>query len=477
MRKKVTAKDILIAILAVSLAAAYPWVFLYSTNINEVALSDIALPYLLFAACGLALAAIMCLLRVPISKAGCLSAIFLFLFYIYRAFENIIVALLPYARYWHVLPVVLILYGIFAWWFARKASGAVTDIAKVIVPLLFGVLVAMNLVTAIPAGIQKINAGKDVQQQTSTVTVSQTDSAKNDQPNIYLMVFDEYASFHQLEEYYNFDNAEFKVFLEDNGFMVSMNSRNEYPATNVVLTNMVNLEYIVNSRTSTIELESLHESPALYTFMEQCGYTINGAGDTTWLGIEKMNSEKKGATSVEGYSLNTLFLQSTMIYPVTMSTGSAAKKEMDLYFSELANIAQIPNSSQFTLFYITCPHQPFLYNANGGAVSANDIHNWSDQSVYLGQLKYTNRQIENAVKQILREDSDSVIIICSDHGARGNREVEFPMEEKARILMACYYRGEYHDQLLDLSGVNTLRSVLDMLGLGELNMLEVPYEY
>lgn len=105
------------------------------------------------------------------------------------------------------------------------------------------------------------------------------------------------------------------------------------------------------------------------------------------------------------------------------------------------------------------------------------MHNWKDPSIYLGQLKYTNKQIENVVKQILKEDSDSVIIICSDHGARGNNEVEFPLEEKARILMACYYRGEYHEQLLDLSGVNTLRIILDMLGFADLDLLEVPYEY
>lgn len=476
MQKKKATKDIIIAILTILLAAAYPWVFLYSTNIKELAFSDIALSYLIFAACGTVLASVICLFRVPIAKSGCLSAIFLFLFYTYGPIEKIIVKLLPAVRYWHVLPVVLILYGIFAWWFACRASETITDITKIILPLLFGVLVVMNLITAFPAGIQKIDSAKDTPQQ-SELTVKQLVSDQTDQPNIYLMVFDEYASFHQLEEYYNFDNAEFKAFLEDNGFMVSMNSRNEYPATNVVLTNMINLEYIVDSTTSTIELESLHEAPVLYTLLKQSGYTINGAGNTAWLGIDKTNSKKSGATSIEGYSLNTLFLQSTMIYPVTIRTNSAAKKEMDLYFTELANIAQLPNSSQFTLFYVTCPHQPFLYNANGGTVSANDMHNWSDQSVYLGQLKYTNRQIENAVKQILKEDPDSVIIICSDHGARGNSNVEFPMEEKARILMACYYRGEYHDQLLDLSGVNTLRSVLDMLGLSELNILEVPYEY
>lgn len=480
MSKKTIPKEIRQSILAIALAAAYPWVFLYSVNIKEVTLASIALPYLIFAAIGIALAAVMCLFRVPIAKAGCLSAIFLFLFSIYGPIENAVIAVLPVARYWHVLPTVLILFGIFAWWFACKASEVVTDIVKMIVPLIFGILVAMNLVTAIPAGIQKMNIGEK-EPQKIVIKSAQTGGAQANHPNIYLMIFDEYASFHQLETYYGFDNREFKTFLEDRGFMVSMNSRNECSSTEFILTNMLSLEYIADSHTTSFgEMKRMRENPYLLRLLTENQYTLNGVGNTTWLSTALNgtdDSKAKGPTSIEGFTLETLFVQNSMVYVLAQDQAFRKRDEKNHIFASIIQMAKDPNTQQFTLSYVASPHPPFLFDKDGGAVSQRNWMMWENKNIYLGQLQYVNSKIQAAVDNILTRDPDSVIIICSDHGARGDKSMNFPIEERARILMACYFCGERYDELLDLSGVNTLRTVVNLLGLDDLELLEVPYAY
>lgn len=478
IRKKISWSELGMAVLTVMVTAAYPWIFLYASNIKEVSLTDILFPMGELMLWGAVLFALLWICKVPLRKAGVLSAIFLFLFYNYAVLEKVIRKILPFARYWHILPTVLLLFVVFAWWFTAKAPKPIVEMSQMLVPILFSGLVVINIITAIPSGIQKMNALKDSldEMQTDEIVVTEENSAST-QPNIYLLIFDEYASFHQLEEYYGYDNKDFRDFLTEHNFVVSDESRNEYPVTNIVLTNMLNLEYVVDSGTPVAEQEMLRETPYLYTFLKEKGYSINGVGDTTWLGIPKEDSAEKETTSIEGYTLETLFLQKSMMYPLANGNSASERVQMEKYLVEMDHMVQVPNTSQFTLSYIKSPHQPFLFDEHGGNVSASEWHNWDRLENYLGQLKYITTLIEDAVDNIMKDDPNSVVIICSDHGARGGGNVDFPIEEKARILMACYTQGTPNENLMDLSGVNTLRAILTQLGLGNFDLLEVPYEY
>lgn len=467
-----------LTLISVIMTAIYPLVFLYTANINEASFVEILSPMIELIAMGFICAGILLLCRVPAKRVGIPTVLLLLLFCNYAMLEKVIRFCLPMARYWHILPSVLLLWVLFCWWYATKAPSALTDTGQLVVAILFSVLVLINVIAAIPQGLEKIKtqrelAEKEEQYVENEQGVAGTATDKN-QPNIYLMIYDEYASFEQLEKYWNYGNDEFREFLENHSFMVSDHSRNEYPGTKVVLSNLLNLDYVVDSSATEAEYSYYWKNAYLFEFLKQCGYTINAAGDVEQFGFQKTSKTFSKAKTMEGYTIEDLFVQKTMLYPMRLKTVSTDVEEKIADLADIEAIAKEGNTSQFTVTYITSPHQPFIFDENGNINPANERQNWDN---YLNQLKYISNHIEKTVESILNKDSKSIIVICSDHGARGNGTSDYPTEIKCTVLNAVYFLGEYDESLLNLSGVNTLRMVLNKLGLANFEQLEVPYEY
>ena len=78
------------------------------------------------------------------------------------------------------------------------------------------------------------------------------------------------------------------------------------------------------------------------------------------------------------------------------------------------------------------------------------------------------------VENIVSNDSDSVIMLMSDHGARGNDDysVDMPLEYKINPLNAVYFRGESGEGLDGTSTLHTLRSLLERMFEIQLDPLE-----
>ena len=90
---------------------------------------------------------------------------------------------------------------------------------------------------------------------------------------------------------------------------------------------------------------------------------------------------------------------------------------------------------------------------------------------YIGAVKYVNNNLLPAVKRIIEEDPEAVIVVCSDHG---NRFGILSLKYVNRILNMLYYGGEKTTSFEGLSSVNTLRFILNReFGL-EMEYLELP---
>ena len=75
---------------------------------------------------------------------------------------------------------------------------------------------------------------------------------------------------------------------------------------------------------------------------------------------------------------------------------------------------------------------------------------------------------------ILEHDADAVILLQSDHGARGHGAAEFTWENMTSPLNAVYYQGDTQLDIEGLSTLNTLRYVLNRLIATDFEMLELP---
>jgi len=103
-----------------------------------------------------------------------------------------------------------------------------------------------------------------------------------------------------------------------------------------------------------------------------------------------------------------------------------------------------------------------------------------EKKYYLGQYIFATEKMREIAELLVENDPNSIIIIQSDHGARASSDPDlfleiFPLEDVSNIFNAVYYKGEKLD-IEGLSGVNTLRLVLNKAFTERFDMLEVPVD-
>lgn len=462
-------KNWLLSAALVVLAALYPVIFTYAQNVAEVDFVEVLSLVLVYPAIGLAIWGIMALVtKAPFRSA--LSAVLLVFFLAnYMLFQKVVQMVLPDLKYWHILPIGLFVLGHIIYVIFRFKEKTFEDIIP-IGAIVMVALLLINLVPAVPTIIQKASTNAQVQENNEG-------TENSTQPNIYWFVFDECASFSVMEKHYGFTDTTYQDHLTEKGFFISHTSRNESGNTNAVLTNCLNLDYVVNSDMSLAEIDTYTKNPPMYQLLKENNYTIRGVGDTMWLGeVESVttSNEASGGQTVEGTGVQEMILQNTVVAPFVKYDGTAAGKvilDAFAYMQDDANISA--NSGMFTLTYLCTPHQPFLFDENGNDVAAANYNNWDDPQHYLGQYKFAMKNMCEMIDCILENDQDCVIIVQSDHGPRFKAGMTFA--EQTNVLNAVYYRGEDISEIDGKSSVNTFRTVFNRL-LGT-DLEEVPVNY
>ena len=450
-------KSGLISLLTMVCIAIYPVVFMYCQNVAETDLSEIAVLLLVFSVISVGIWLLCLLLFRAINKSTLIAFILVGISSNYMLLQKAVTHIGKNLKYWHVLPVILFLVMHVIYYIHKKTK---EENLEKIVPILLFVLVgllAVNYLPAIPRIVDKM-------QQADAADSSLGSAERQENPNVYWLVFDECADFSTMEQYYGYSDRTVYDYLTDNGFQISDTSHNESGNTVSVLTNCLNLNYVVNSDMDATQMSEYRtDDSLLIKMMSDKGYTIRGIGDTEWLGIPSVNfSDGSGAQTVEGFGIRQLILQNTIIGPFVEYDGTQSARlvlESLDYMKDESNFT--PNGSQFNVMYLCSPHQPFLFDENGNNVQAANYNNWEDDQYYLGQYIFIMKEIKAITESIVANDPDSVIIIESDHGPRFKDGMSY--EDKLKILNAVYFMGEDISEIEGKSGVNTLRTVLGRL--------------
>jgi phosphoglycerol transferase MdoB-like AlkP superfamily enzyme len=140
----------------------------------------------------------------------------------------------------------------------------------------------------------------------------------------------------------------------------------------------------------------------------------------------------------------------------------------------------------FTMVYMCCPHSLFVLDENGNYTEEQVWRDLSDTKPYVNQLIYTNECIEKTITNIKEKDPDALIIIQSDHGGRYpyqmyeeygiSYDTETETSYMQNILNCVYYKGNNYE-IEGLSGINTLRMVINEIFGTDYEMLENPKGY
>ena len=451
----------------------FPLFFLYASNAQEVHPRELISPFFALLLCGI-IGFLLCsfVFRSYYKGSVFYCAIFM-IFGNYALFESGIQLLFSRLKYWHVLLISLLALFYFGLFLKKKIKDSLCKDVLTILGLVLGGLCLFNIVTAIPSTIQNLQNKHSVQINNQSNAVVQKG------PNIYLLIFDEYSNFDVIEKYYDYDNSDLYDFLQSNNFEVSKSSRNDSRGTTTVLTNFLNLDYVVTDQTPEQEKTEIRKNSPLLKIMHEHNYTIHGVGDTEWLGIEG-TAGKSSSAAITGETFSDILMRYTVLYPFVRINSDEKAQEILSSVDYLCSSGNIKSdSSQFVLAYFDTPHQPFVFDQNGNSVDLKNAQNWKDKKYYLNQYIYTTKLMKQIVENILKNDPNCILLLQADHSARASSDPELAGKfisfyDMKSMFNAVYYGGNPLAEIHGQSGVNTLRIVLNQLFSVNFDILEVP---
>ncbi len=321
----------------------------------------------------------------------------------------------------------------------------------------------------------------------STSYFSDIPSAANNipiKPDIYLLIFDEYAGNITLKNDFKYDNTDFLKKLESAGFYIPKISYANYPNTGLSIPSTLNMNYLdflteeLGKDSADMRLPSeFRDNSLVMKVLKLYGYEITsfygglGAPGNTNLVSEKLCNYGTINTDLRK---NLVLTYLPITYFNTALLEVQQKEKLGCMFSTLPEIKGTEDAPVFVVGHFRLPHAPFIYDSaeNEVAGKSND-----DKEAYLEQLIYSNKKILEIVDKILENTAkDPVIIVMSDHGYRAEIDWENPSNEDYiagfNILAAYHIPNEMDNLPETISPTNIFRIIFNSYLDTEFEMLE-----
>ena len=458
------------SVFAVILVSLFPSVFLYAQNAKIASFREIMVPSLAFCGMGIVFFSFFFLLSKTTFNASVGAILTIIVLLNYSFIEKSILKIqIPNLRYWHVAPTIVFILLSLSLLICKKMPEKVASNINKIVAITFSSLILFNLVIAIPDIVTK-NYYRYEEVQIKEDHPENLQNEDKQLPNFYYLVFDEYASFNQIEKYYGYNNLDFAKYLETLGFNVSYSSSNDSRSTEVVMTNIVNLDYVTEAEHSTAQRMMMRHDNILFSILQNSGYMITLLEGAPYYGFQKTGTQSSAKT-IEGRTIADLMISNTIFWPFRKADYGEETRQMLAYMDQLKEGA-FPAGNTFVFSHFAQPHMPYKFDEYGNQLLGVGQFDTENKQYYLGNYIYTTKLIKDIADSLVQNDPTAVILIASDHGARETKG-EFLETDICQILNAVYYKGEKLD-IEGLSGINTLRTLLNKLLMLNLELIPEP---
>ncbi|HUR12798.1 MAG TPA: sulfatase-like hydrolase/transferase [Flavitalea sp.] len=292
-------------------------------------------------------------------------------------------------------------------------------------------------------------------------------------PDIYFLLFDEYASSISLKEKYNFINN-LDTFLLARKFSIQKHSTSNYNYTPFSMSSTLNMKFLdwLNVEKGITRDDFLKTNIAIaqnevISFFGHNGYQIVNYSMFDLVSAPSIIKQEFLPVKTKMITEGTLF--------------SRLYKDFEWVFVEIRHIdnnelfiRKVKEASaskhklpQFIYAHFYMPHEPFFFDKNGRRKDDETVMaEYKIRSIpaYLEYLQYTNTRIRELIDTILlNTNSSATIILASDHGFRSVTTLPHP-KFHFQNLNAIYFPSGKYDKLYDsLSNVNLFRVVLNSL--------------
>lgn len=303
-------------------------------------------------------------------------------------------------------------------------------------------------------------------------------------PDIYFLIFDEYASTNSLKNDFGYNNNRLDSFLVSKGFNIQKSSSSNYCYTFVSIASILNMNYIEGMNINELPFDDrfyfcdLIEKNELVNFLSENGYEIinnsifdiiNNPSPRLAPGdflLNKMKRELVSYRTLWWRLKRDIFKNFGMRRRFKWLYGNAIDSEaycnnklIELVKRESLIKVQKP---RFIYAHFTMPHLPYYFDKGGNLRNDKDALTDISKAGYLEYIEYTNNKIYNLINNILiNNNGQAVIVFMGDHGYRENflSKPAFYHNQNAVYLPNKNYKNLYDS----ISGVNQFRVLINTL--------------
>jgi hypothetical protein len=320
------------------------------------------------------------------------------------------------------------------------------------------------------------------------------DSCPN--PDIYFLLFDEYASTVSLKESFHVDNSSLDSFLLQKGFSIQRFSHSNYNFTPFSMASILNMNYISgikNPDSCTFEdyakCNKLIWNNKLIDFFSSRNYDIVNYSVFDLAGNPTLVQSRLLPVKTSLITEQTLYIRLMHDIGWNLVIGKFYSKwvEKNRIYSDLNNnnlfLAAVKQESRkksshprFVYVHLTMPHFPYYYDEHFQMRNRKELLADMDRGhvdSYIKYLPYTNKNLKELIDTIQKNTNRSAaIILMGDHGYRvstndGDRTHYF------KNLNAVYFPDKNYQLLTDtITGVNQFRIILNSMFKQNLPLLQ-----
>lgn len=460
------------------LIAIAPAIFLWSYNFAEIAPREV-LPILggLIVFAGFILTVSWLVFR-DFRKMAIVASVFLVLtlFYQYIFFNPIAQEFMSHQYAFLFLFAII---GVLSY-AVKRTKKDLTNVNQVFF-VVFGSFVLISLF--------QLGMGYYADYRHSTLTVSQVNTSFSDESDakrdIYYIILDQYMAPRSIKSVFGFEEEDdFTSFLKEQGFFIAEESRSNYKDTTFSLPSSLNMRYLDEEETQIgrgRKTWKLMEDHFVKDFLKERNYRYIHAGAYSYTYFNRYADIN---INIGLFSPFQMFVwETTALRPISLllkfgDLEAAADKFgfLDKRFTQwkrvqfkLEELAKIPKRKEptFVFAHMMIPHPPYVFDAEGNYLTAEQARERSQTENYLGQVAYINREIKKLIGEIIRNSELApIIIIQGDHGHRLSaetaEELSLAPERRTELsvsILNAYYFPDGGDYLLydHITPVNSFR--------------------
>lgn len=497
------------------LVALFPILIVYSQNVGRVDVEELILPVILLVIFAISFYyGLKFVLKNPFKASIIVTLVLIFLFsygHVYYLLNDVSIDGFDIGRNRYLIPAFTIILGV-SLFFIIKSNRIFDNATSImnVISIVFLMVAISNIgfVAAENANCENCEnqeifyEGKDF---TKFFEPHKFFIADNQElPDVYYLILDEYARNDALLEYHDFDNSEFKIFLEGKGFHVADDSFTNYPMSIQAIPTVMNMNYInfladeIGSDVRNFEPLigkdfGLYSNNMVIKNFKDMNYKIITFNTFSLTHYENKLSDKifcdRHISLLDNKMIDVLARTSIFGYYVERWAEAELRQVTLCAFDEFGNAGKVFDEPVFVWAHVMLPHPPWIFGPNGEEITPGKPllitdnpefrdAGWEPKLQYTQQVEFANKKTTEVIEKILENNQNSIIIVQGDHGTAWDLNWKEPTRDDAwqrlRNFDAIYFPDEVKRDILsdDRTLVNTFRTVFNEYYGSEYEILE-----